>query len=530
MTSLEELQLDDHKKLAVENLILQAQRDAATRATNQAKVDFRAGVAGSRRPNLFDPATTHIATYFDSFEPFRLIMNLDGAEAVNTFLTYLDQKSLDALIANRLVEKTSWSDFRKEAILTLTSPSEAVKARYELKKAKQRPDETVAQFGERLMKLAKLGYTDEERDATLSILKDALTGGLNRDEIAVALINDPDLDFKNALEKAVKLDGAYRARSSLRDEDNIHVAVLKNEIYTDKLASLDGSEKDPANRPRAKATSCQPLCSTNNNENYSGAEGRVVQQNQIYGIEQGSNYHPQQFVNQLSYQNSGQHADPRYAYQAPYANNEGGQVQCYKCYQYGHYATGCPNNFAAQSQPRPNPNARRNTNRGIRCHYCGIYGHFQRDCRKKMRDEGSWNTGGLNGQRWPQQEQWGRPNLTPPRFSEPGNGSLDYFSSQDPSQPGPIINQAGMRPQGSFQSPEYQPGHNNRYQNESFTATDRPAAAGLPVHQLNQHATGNLPFPSNGGPASTIITDQRNPRPQASYPAPRPTPSAVQKN
>ena len=45
----------------------------------------------------------------------------------NTFLTYLDQKSLNALIANGLVGRNDWAEFRREAIAALTSPSDSVK-------------------------------------------------------------------------------------------------------------------------------------------------------------------------------------------------------------------------------------------------------------------------------------------------------------------------------------------------------------------------------------------------------------------
>ena len=127
--------------------------------------------------------------FFENFEPFRAIVRLDGAAAINTLLTYLHRKSLNTLAAQNIVTTTHWETFRKNAIEALSSPREAVKARYELKKAKQRADETVAQFGERLIELAKLSYKANEQEAMESIIKDALSGGVIRDEIAITLIN-----------------------------------------------------------------------------------------------------------------------------------------------------------------------------------------------------------------------------------------------------------------------------------------------------------------------------------------------------
>ena len=92
------LEIAEERKDDVRKLLQDAKKAASDKARDQieqAKLDFRAGVAGSRRPEQFDPATMHITTYFDNFEPFRAIMNLDGAKAVNTFLTYVNQKALD---------------------------------------------------------------------------------------------------------------------------------------------------------------------------------------------------------------------------------------------------------------------------------------------------------------------------------------------------------------------------------------------------------------------------------------------------
>jgi hypothetical protein len=55
-------------------------------------------------------------------------------------------------------------------------------------------------------------------------------GGVLRDEIAIVLSNKQDDDFKDCLEEAVRLDTAYRACSTLKDEDNLHVLILKNEV------------------------------------------------------------------------------------------------------------------------------------------------------------------------------------------------------------------------------------------------------------------------------------------------------------
>ena len=66
---VEALGLGDEQKRTVQDMIQRAKDEATLAAIQQAKLDFRAGVAGSRRPDMFDPTTTHISTFFDNYEP-----------------------------------------------------------------------------------------------------------------------------------------------------------------------------------------------------------------------------------------------------------------------------------------------------------------------------------------------------------------------------------------------------------------------------------------------------------------------------
>ena len=205
-----------------------ARNEGAHQALEAAKLEFRAGVAGSRKPDSFNPTTTSIATYFEVFEPFREIMGLTGKPAVNTFLTYLDNGSRATLSAKPIMETEDWNAFKREIIKSLSGPKDGVQARYEIKRAAQRPDESVAEFGKRLIELGKMGYMDDEVNAKNSVLKDALTGGIIRDEIAIHLINS-ELTFQQCLEKATEMDASYRAREVLKESDKVAISILKTD-------------------------------------------------------------------------------------------------------------------------------------------------------------------------------------------------------------------------------------------------------------------------------------------------------------
>ena len=172
---------EDQKRVidtAMEEAVQRAERAARQQAVAAAKLEFRAGVAGSRRPDVYNPSTTNIATYFEGFEPFRAIMILNGIQAINTFLTYLDGPSRTTLVENNLTTLDDWDEFKAHAITVLSSPKAGVQARYELKRAVQKADESVADFGKRLIELGKVGYKPEEADARNSVLIDhALAGG-----------------------------------------------------------------------------------------------------------------------------------------------------------------------------------------------------------------------------------------------------------------------------------------------------------------------------------------------------------------
>ena len=167
--------IDTAIQAAVQAAVVTAERTARQEAVEAAKLEFRAGVAGSRKPDMYNPSTTNITTYFEGFEPFRAIMSLNGYQAINTFLTYLDGASRTTLTENNLTTMNDWDEFKMHAITALSSPNAGVQARYELKRAAQRVDESVAEYGKRLIELGKVGYTTEEAVAKNSVLKDALS-------------------------------------------------------------------------------------------------------------------------------------------------------------------------------------------------------------------------------------------------------------------------------------------------------------------------------------------------------------------
>ena len=492
------LDATDEVKTAVRQMIKAAEQAAtknakeeASNLLDQAKLDFRAGVAGSRRPEQFDPSTMHISTYLENFEPFRVIMNLAGVQAVNTFLTYLNQKSLNTLINQGVVRETNWDNFKRKVIEALSSPREAVQARYELKKAKQRVDETVAEFGERLCQLATLGYKEGEDHAVQSILKDALSGGVLRDEIAIVLINKQDSDFRDCLEEAIKLDSAYRARSTLKEgSDNIQVSVLKNELVND----YDNL------KPENSGLTVEPSCTLENQSqcvqpsiNHNGAISAA------YGIPQGLSHAPSSFNSRKDFiQPSNPHGMAAQRYSEPQFASQQNNLVCYQCNSPGHVSSNCPTRIPPAGYfPRQNFNPQRR-NKNLVCHYCGIVGHVIRECRKRIRSEGQ-RAFGQNQQ----SQQFLQPGAHP-QHGMPGSSQFLYDHNHN-TQPQQVSQQVPYPGQG----------HNGGQYNRTVHANhaNQQSAQDARVHaqQYASNWLGNQPTNTNFADNRRQVTGTGNP-------------------
>ena len=166
-----------------------------------------------------------------------------------------------------------------------------------------------------------------------SILKDALSGGVLRDEISILLIGKEGT-FAECLEEAVKLDSAYRARSTIKEGDKVSLSVLKSEIAPPELLS-DNPVLQFQHVPAQANVSFPP---TNN------ATGSY------YTNDQGLQFGISPIL-----------------------------IVCYNCQRTGHIASRCPLREPRHSAPRSS----RNIN--LSCHFCGIQSHLMRECRKRAR-------------------------------------------------------------------------------------------------------------------------------------------------
>ena len=441
--TVDTLNVDDTIKAQVRQLISKAGTDAV----DKAKVEFRAGVAGTRRPEIFDPSKSTITSYFEGFEPFKKVVGLTGSNAIQSFLTYLDPQSLSKVQRLPSLDEDDWASFKEEVTQALSSPREAVQARFELKKASQRADETVAQFGERLRNLGRLGYKPNDVPAMESAMKDALAGGVIRDEISIFLIGSSEDTFAKCLEGAIMLDSAFKARSTLKNNDMVDVSVLKNER---NISSVSADRGFPATRPTLAHLDQPPMF--------------------ISGVHESSRA-------------------PTYGENITRPSDVQAVI-CYSCQRPGHYASQCP-------LQAPLANTAYRSNRTIFCHYCGAIGHLIRECRNKARNESRLRSQGvLCGHSGPTGYQSQESNFS--RFSDMIESNM---GSQHLSQDARVQSDRSANHGQSFQS------FSNFQEGQSFLdPRGRPASDSSYARQFQQgnmhSAPANISYLDSGAPGN----------------------------
>lgn len=350
--------LDAAQRTAINEALEIVKHDTRIEAREQAKLDFRAGVAGSRKPDIFNPPSDTIQSFMENFEPFREVMCLNGRAAINSFMTYLKGTEKATIVENDIARLDDWDEFKEAVIRILSPPKAAVQARFELKKATQKFDEPLDKFGQRIINLAKIGYSPAEERERNAALRDTLIGGVVKDEIAIQLLNGADnKDFTELLRLGVELDASYRARKSLREGESV-VSVMKTELQSFPPGAIrfEDTEVSRANYmalPRPPQTSrVSVICHMC-------------------------------------------HQDGHIAIHCPQSQRTP-SVRCFNCSQPGHTAPQCPHRqsyqfggYQGNSVPRPRAFSYGGRPRFFTCHWCAKPGHIATECRLRLRAQNS---------------------------------------------------------------------------------------------------------------------------------------------
>ena len=117
--------LSEEQKRILERILLES-REAGR---DEARAALRSTVAGSRKPDAYDPTTETLAKCLKRWEPFSKAMGLSDESSIITLITYLD-KDTQAIIEERnLGTHENWADFKKHLLEAAKAPASKYKAR-----------------------------------------------------------------------------------------------------------------------------------------------------------------------------------------------------------------------------------------------------------------------------------------------------------------------------------------------------------------------------------------------------------------
>lgn len=215
--------LPEERKAAIIALI-ETQKSAGSQVNLEkpiAQIEDDWLLARTVRPlSRFDPNSVTIRRFVMMYETYTAALGLPERQKIDSFITYLDGKLQERLLNTTSLNSDSWEDYKNSLIKFLEDHSRrnAVTARFQIKRAKQKVTETVFEFADRLQELSMIGYpaSSELNNHVIkeNVLKDALASGVRDDDIAIELMVMIETStYDQLLQEAVKLESSISTRS-----------------------------------------------------------------------------------------------------------------------------------------------------------------------------------------------------------------------------------------------------------------------------------------------------------------------------
>ena len=209
-----------------EGVVRDGVKDDAEKAVRKAKEEFKSAVQSVRKPETFTSGKD-IRLFMDTFDSYTKSINLAEDKSKQSFLTYLDPESFQKIKVLEILNINDWKQFRDAVIEALSPAMSKMAIKQKLRNLRQRPNEKVTEFYDRIIVLASQYFEDNVTDAEKStILKETLAAGLRDDQISVELIERDKWDFKRCLDYAVRREQSVMARKEITGDDKEHLTIL----------------------------------------------------------------------------------------------------------------------------------------------------------------------------------------------------------------------------------------------------------------------------------------------------------------
>ena len=168
------------------------------------------------------------------FKHFAAVTKIKDSQLITVLLTFLCPKSAQRVSTLCLSDVDKFDVNRTlENISKVLEKPDRISVKAKLFKARQKGDQSVADFATELMDLATDAYPEESQEALRSeILMDVFLTGLNSEYIALSVLSDKPKTFDQAMNSAVDLEFRIAERHGRRNFSD-------NEVSNDGALSLE---------------------------------------------------------------------------------------------------------------------------------------------------------------------------------------------------------------------------------------------------------------------------------------------------
>ena len=218
---------------------------AGEEAISEAKMQFKSATYSCRKPETYDPSKG-IKLYMESWDFYKRIMQLRDAEAIQTFMTYLSEESYQKCKVLKVTNERNWESFKAAVISALDKPRSKLAVRVKLRNLKQKRNETLSEFYDRMLQLAAEAFDESEQAAQDDTMKQVLCSGILSDELAVEIIGREDWNFAQALDHALKKDLSTSARKQMKNGSDAEFAILTSEFPPEQSYSNQQQDYEEA--------------------------------------------------------------------------------------------------------------------------------------------------------------------------------------------------------------------------------------------------------------------------------------------
>ena len=212
------------------------------------QLEMRAGRLGARITDFSGESSRRFSDWLRDVERVGA-----AAEATDPLMRAIVCQSLKGAAAEffarvmREQPQATWAELRQLLVAQYSDASDVHIALQKLRNLKQRKDENVQAFCERVRKLAQEAYPGQDlnNDIIKGSLIDVLIQGTSNDSIARKLVRSRPDSFEAAAEQAIREQQAARQFNLSRKEEEMEVDSVSQARLEGLLSRLEGATSPP---------------------------------------------------------------------------------------------------------------------------------------------------------------------------------------------------------------------------------------------------------------------------------------------